>query len=251
MLNNTEITYLRFVKQLCGMKRVLETRKRSFPEGGIIESRRRDTGKTEFYRFITAGGRTERKFLSPRKDAELISALREKRKALPAIEREISELEILISEGRRRAEKLLASVEPIPFDKKPHPSKKPTRRNDLKYKTLRGEMVRSFNEKSIADFLYVNKINYDYEWPLTIDGVTLYPDFTVTDPYTGQIYYWEHLGMDGEDKSVDWENRKDYYARINVTPQTNLIVTREEDINRLDEIVARHLFRENWTEDMR
>ena len=65
----------------------------------------------------------------------------------------------------------------------------------LIHRTARGELVRSKYEVIIANLLHANRIDYRYEEPLEIDGLTKLPDFTIEDDNTGEKYYWEHLGM--------------------------------------------------------
>jgi hypothetical protein len=38
-------------------------------------------------------------------------------------------------------------------------------------------------------------VPYVYELPLTLDGRTRWPDFTIEDDASGITYYWEHLGL--------------------------------------------------------
>ena len=66
---------------------------------------------------------------------------------------------------------------------------------NLTHKTYSGNKVRSKSEVIIDMFLYKNKIPFRYECPLELDGVILYPDFTIRHPQTGQVYYWEHFGL--------------------------------------------------------
>ena len=49
------------------------------------------------------------------------------------------------------------------------------------HSSLFGEMVRSKSEVIIADQLANHDFEYGYEQPLTINGVTKYPDFTIED----------------------------------------------------------------------
>jgi len=65
----------------------------------------------------------------------------------------------------------------------------------LIHRTARGEMVRSKSEVIIANALTAKCVDYAYERPLTIEGVTKYPDFTIEDMESGRILYWEHCGM--------------------------------------------------------
>lgn len=58
-------------------------------------------------------------------------------------------------------------------------------------KTLRGEYVRSVDERYIADFLYLQNIDYEYEPKYTAIGSSYYPDFYLKDY---QIYL-EHFAI--------------------------------------------------------
>lgn len=56
-----------------------------------------------------------------------------------------------------------------------------------------GLKVRSKSEVFIAEKLYEKKISFKYEQPLSAEGKTYYPDFTL---FIGKKeYYWEHFGM--------------------------------------------------------
>ena len=56
----------------------------------------------------------------------------------------------------------------------------------LIHRTARGELVRSKSEVIIANLLHANRIDYRYEEPLEIDGLTKLPDFTIEDDNTGE-----------------------------------------------------------------
>ena len=65
-----------------------------------------------------------------------------------------------------------------------------------RYRTMRGEMVRSKTEKIIADTLYQKGIPYRYEYPVQLkDGRVWRPDFMILNKRTRQEYILEHLGM--------------------------------------------------------
>lgn len=66
---------------------------------------------------------------------------------------------------------------------------------DYKFKTLRGDFVRSKSEALIADYLSVLGLHYRYEDELVVNGVSYYPDFMIMHPLTGDIYMWEHFGL--------------------------------------------------------
>lgn len=92
------------------------------------------------------------------------------------------------SETARRLANLFVAPSPIVIDGRFF-------EDYLIHRTARGEMVRSKSEVIIADHLANNGIEYGYEQPLTIGGVTKYPDFTIEDMESGVMFYWEHCGM--------------------------------------------------------
>ena len=106
----------------------------------------------------------------------------------------------------------------------------------LIHRTARGEMVRSKSEVIIADHLANHGIEYGYEQPLTIDGVTKYPDFTIEDMESGLTLYWEHCGMlHVPSYHRRWEEKLGWYRSHGILPQEEgngedgtLIITRDE-----------------------
>jgi len=101
--------------------------------------------------------------------------------------------------------------------------------------TLRDEMVRSKSELTIADRLHSNGVDYLYEQPLTLGGLTRYPDFTIEDAESGRKYYWEHCGMliDPQYRQR-WERKLAWYREHGILPHEDgggpngtLIVTRD------------------------
>lgn len=112
----------------------------------------------------------------------------------------------------------------------------------LIHRTVRGEAVRSESEVVIANLMHTKGIEYRYEEPLEIDGVTKFPDFTIEDDNTGERYYWEHLGMlsDGE-YLRRWNEKLKWLNRHGIAPreegggtQGTLIVTRDSDDGGID-----------------
>ncbi len=89
---------------------------------------------------------------------------------------------------------------------------------DLSQITLKGEIVKSFGEKYIADFLFEHGIDYEYEKniifteeeknALNIDkGWNVYrPDFYIQN--NGKEFYLEHWGVDENALEPDYFNRK-------------------------------------------
>ena len=121
--------------------------------------------------------------------------------------------------------------------------------NYLIHRTARGEMVRSKSEVIIADHLANNGVDYSYEQPLTIEGVTKYPDFTIEDMESGSAFYWEHCGMlHVPSYKRRWNEKLGWYRTHDILPQEEgggengtLIVTRDEANGSIDsaEITAR------------
>lgn len=61
---------------------------------------------------------------------------------------------------------------------------------NLKNKIGKNEFVRSKSEAIIGKVLRMNYIPFRYECPIILNGVTIYPDFTIRHPKTGETYYF-------------------------------------------------------------
>lgn len=102
-----------------------------------------------------------------------------------------------------------------------------------------GIVLRSKSEKLIANRLEEWKITFLYEYPLTIGGRTIYPDFTIIKD-NGEIIYWEHFGkMNDDEYFADACERHRFYRNNGFSDHTNLIITWEEDL--LDMKVIDHI----------
>lgn len=98
----------------------------------------------------------------------------------------------------------------------------------LIHKTISGEYVRSKSEVMIATVLYMNKIPFRYECILQLGSNIRFPDFTIRHPQTGEIFYWEHLGLiDKPEYRQDTWERLDLYISHGIIPTKNLILTYE------------------------
>ncbi len=98
----------------------------------------------------------------------------------------------------------------------------------LIHKTSSGIFVRSKSESMIEMFLYTNQIPFRYECELILDGITMYPDFTIRHPKTGKIYYWEHFGLMDDPSYVQTACSKlALYANNGIVPSIQLITTYE------------------------
>lgn len=139
------------------------------------------------------------------------------------------------SEIARRLTNLFTAPSPIHIDRRFY-------EEHLIHRTARGEMVRSKSEVIIADHLASKGVEYGYEQPLTIDGVTKYPDFTIEDAEAGEVYYWEHCGMlHVPTYRRRWEEKLAWYKVHDIVPYEEgggpkgiLIVTRDEPNGSID-----------------
>jgi len=104
------------------------------------------------------------------------------------------------------------------------------------YMTERGEQVRSKSEKILADKLYSLQIPYRYEYPLKLKRFgTVYPDFTLLKISTKEEIYLEHFGMmDDSEYSKKAVAKLQEYAKNNIYPGKNLLVTYETLSTSLD-----------------
>lgn len=147
------------------------------------------------------------------------------------------------SETARRLTNLFVAPSPVEIDGRFF-------EEHLIHRTARGEMVRSKSEVIIANALAARGIDYAYERPLTIDGVTKYPDFTIEDMESGVTLYWEHCGMlHVPTYRRRWEQKLQWYRSHGVRAQEEgggangaLIITRDEangsiDSTRITELI--------------
>ena len=98
----------------------------------------------------------------------------------------------------------------------------------LNHKTSSGNRVRSKSEAMIDMFLHTNRIPFRYECALELGEITIYPDFTIRHPETGEVYYWEHFGlMDDPDYRKKAISKIQLYTAHGIIPSINLITTFE------------------------
>ena len=97
--------------------------------------------------------------------------------------------------------------------------------------TANGEVVKSKSEVIIADRLKAAGVPYVYEYKTVMDDEwenMTYPDFYVLNKRTGQEYFWEHFGMmDDEKYCMNSQFKLEQYAKKNLVPGKNLIVSFE------------------------
>lgn len=98
----------------------------------------------------------------------------------------------------------------------------------LIHKTSSGNFVRSKSEALIDMLLYLHKIPFRYECVLTLGSLTIYPDFTIRHPKTGQYIYWEHFGlMDQAAYCKSTCEKLQLYMSHGIIPSIHLITTYE------------------------
>lgn len=108
--------------------------------------------------------------------------------------------------------------------------------NTIRYKTEKGDEVRSKSEKIIADYFYHHSIPYKYEKKLTLkNGTVIYPDFTVLSKKTRKEYYYEHFGMmDNEEYANNAIARKNLYCQNGYIQGIHFLCTYETQKHPLD-----------------
>ena len=85
-------------------------------------------------------------------------------------------------------------------------------------RTLRGEDVRSKSELIIANILYNEGIDYEYEPILELNNEIRRPDFMIKSD-SGITYYWEHLGMcQNRGYREDWKKKEKWYQKNDILP---------------------------------
>lgn len=105
----------------------------------------------------------------------------------------------------------------------------------LTYRAVSGTMVRSKSEMIIDSELFHNGLPYRYECALYIGNSVFYPDFTILDPRTGRIYYWEHFGMmDKRSYAQNVFEKLKIYNDSNIILDHNLIATFETETKPFD-----------------
>lgn len=116
----------------------------------------------------------------------------------------------------------LSSWKESPYEQNPYYT------DQLIHRTAAGIHVRSKSEAMIALLLYKNKIPFRYECALRRNETTVYPDFTIRHPKTGEFYYWEHFGlMDDPVYSKNAYSKLQFYTSCNIIPSIQLITTFE------------------------
>ncbi|MBE9029223.1 UvrD-helicase domain-containing protein [filamentous cyanobacterium LEGE 11480] len=103
-------------------------------------------------------------------------------------------------------------------------------RKSLPHETLKGDYVKSFGEKTIANFLFEHGIEYKYESNFWWDGRNYRPDFTIhTGKKEGVII--EYFGLKGEPDYDEMSQKKRKYWS-DKAPQWQFLEFSQHDIAR-------------------
>jgi DNA helicase-4 len=83
-------------------------------------------------------------------------------------------------------------------------------RRHLRRETLKGDYVKSFGEKAIANFLFEHDIPYEYEWIHWLKGRIYRPDFTIPQGQQGIVI--EYFGLTGDpDYDEEADTKREYW----------------------------------------
>ncbi|MEZ9819880.1 UvrD-helicase domain-containing protein [Shewanella sp. 10N.286.45.A1] len=105
-------------------------------------------------------------------------------------------------------------------------------RRSLPQQSLKGEYVKSYGEKLIADFLFEHDIDYKYERNHTWDNINYRPDFTLFKTAKSGVII-EYFGLKGDPdydemsykKQQYWKDKNNwdllFYTPVNIAEQSN------------------------------
>lgn len=120
---------------------------------------------------------------------------------------------------------------------------------NLKMTSSEGIRVRSKSELLIIECLQSHHLVFSYERPLKLDGhKNFLPDFTLYEPLTVKMIYWEHFGlMNHVDYKLSAENKLLQYAENNIVEGKNLIVTYDNtdgsiDMQQIETMIQKYFF---------
>ena len=115
----------------------------------------------------------------------------------------------------------------------------------LTQKASGNKYVRSKSEVLIDMMLAQNNIPFRYECALQLGETTIYPDFTIRHPKTGETYYWEHFGMmDSLAYRKNVSLKLQNYISSGIIPTIQLITTYETKEKQLDLDVIEKIIKE-------
>lgn len=118
----------------------------------------------------------------------------------------------------------------------------------LIYKISPGKYVRSKSASMIAMLLQINKIPFRYECALQLGDTTLFPDFTIRHPKTGQLFYRKHFGMiDNPAYARNAFPKLQLYTVNEIIPSIDLFPTFEKKNNPLSPEMVKKAAAEIYT----
>lgn len=215
-------------------------------DGFVVCQRYRD--KYYYYRKYKAGGRWKRSKLTEEDDDLLFELVqkRENKKKLKQIGKKLEAARAYVkvyensgenkmqdSPGMKQLLNLLYEPDPLDFrawGAAPYCGHSDFHPEQLLYRTGKGdERVRSKSEELIARALRAHGIEYHYEEETQIGYWTVYPDFTIRHPQTGEVIIWEHHGMmDDAQYARRTADKLRNYMLNGYSQTTNLITTFED-----------------------
>ena len=231
-----QFAYIETVRKLYIRKKLLEKKMESYPKGNLARVVR-SSGRKEWYWNKYTDGVLAKKYLSEVKDKTVIETLTKKQYELPVLKKEYRQISSVCRILFPTTRQIVSEIEVRNTIYPPSFSENPLHPEWLKYKTNRGEVVRSISERIIADTLYKYGLNYKYEKTLNLNGVDIHPDFTIINPFSGIAYYWEHLGLNTEEYIKSWHKKLAIYAENKINIGDNLIISTQEDINSIENMV--------------
>ena len=212
------------------------------PAGSLVKYNRE--GKDTYFQVVHEGCTRQRTGITRNK--QLIKELTEKvylKTEIEILEKDISALRTFLAKYEEPAfaqihknvpdrfkglgEKFLTNNEDL-WASEPYTisNYKPEKRKHL---TSAGIKVRSKSEVLIAEKLLEHGVPFRYEQVLSIRNRVFAPDFTVRSS-SGKIYYWEHCGMTGDEKYINYNRWKlGQYEKAGIVPWDNLIVTYDSE----------------------
>lgn len=250
-------------KTICAELEEINKRLEKAPKGRLTITRR---GNQRYYYVVLCDGDNTKKKYINKSNVKLIKALGQKRCDIYEKNELLNELQSIDAyfDVRKKAPKPLEKkleenegLKQVVFDKNstfsdsvkewlnepfiPNPKK----REHLVVPTNTDIKVRSKSEAMIYNKLLESGLPFVYEKAVKIGGETRYPDFTILDPNTGRVYYYEHFGMlDKPGYIKDFTYKMNLYASNGILLNHNLIVTYETrnipfDVKQVDEIIEK------------
>lgn len=237
-------------------KKLMETYYRRFETcaytlPGVKFHPKRNGNKYKYY--ILEAGEKKEKYLSWKKNGDLIKKLLDRQNALEKVkmtEENIAALEVFLKSYHFHAELFSESErEEILLRGKRHfpVSQNPFNREELLHDTGLGFFTRSKSEAIIARRLYAHGLYFEYEKRLRIKGKgghwkTIYPDFTIWLD-DGRVIYLEHAGKCQDEGYMErFKNRLMDYHAADLLVSRDLFITVDGpkgdiDVSAIDQLI--------------